>query len=64
MGKELWIAAFDELVDEYLQEHEDATEEEAIKAVEAMDDRVSARAGDKMGDMIDHMRMLKKDGLI
>ena len=30
--KELWIAAHDELIEEYLEEHPDATEAEASEA--------------------------------
>jgi hypothetical protein len=41
MSEEMWIAAHDELIEEYMEEHQDATEEEAIEATAPLaDDRM------------------------
>ncbi len=53
MSKEIWIEAFDELIEKYLEEHEDATDEEAQAYAEKQIDQVYA---DNIGDMIDAAR--------
>ena len=61
MSKELYIAAHEELVEEYLDQHPDATDDEAYErtaygAWDRMTDRLAAAA--------DHYRdMMKERGL-
>ncbi len=39
--KELWMAAHEQLIEEYLEEHPDATNEEAVEAtVDGSEDRM------------------------
>jgi len=58
MSKELWIDAHEELIEEYLEEHPDATQAEAV---EATVDRVDDRYANNMGDMIDRARDQMKE---
>lgn len=58
--KELWIAAHDELIAEYLDAHPDATEQEAERATE---DAAYTRMQDKYADMIDRAWQAHKDGV-
>ncbi len=58
--KELWIAAHEELIGEYLEAHPDATEAEAERATE---DAAYARMQDKYEDMIDRAWQAHKDGV-
>ncbi len=58
--KELWIAAHEELIGEYLEAHPDATEAEAERATE---DAAYARMQDKYADMIDRAWQAHKDGV-
>lgn len=59
--KELFIEAHDELIEEYLEQHPDATEQQAIDATA---DAASDRMADKYAAMIDHARQLEKDGML
>lgn len=61
MSKELYIAAHEELIAEYLEAHPNATEAEAYErtADQAMD-----RMRDKYADMIDDARQRRKDGYV
>lgn len=53
MSKELFIAAHEELIGEYLEKHPEATEAEAYeKTAYAADERYR----DKLGDLIDAAR--------
>ena len=58
MSKELFIAAHEQLVEEYLEKFPDATESEAYKATS---DAAWDRASDNLGGMIDRARMLHKE---
>jgi len=58
MSKELFIAAHEELIEKYLEQNPNATEEEAYKATE---DHIQDRYADKLGDMIDAAKMRAKD---
>lgn len=58
MTKELYIDAHMELVDEYLDEHPEATEQEAYeRTADAAYDRMT----DRLADMADHYRDLAKE---
>lgn len=59
--KELFIEAHEELIEEYLEQHPGATEQQAIDATA---DAASDRMTDKYAAMIDHARQLKKDGML
>ena len=56
--KELYMQAHEELIEEYLLEHPNATDEEAE---EATADAAYARYKDKYADMIDMARMRAKE---
>lgn len=58
MPKELYIAAHEELIEEYLEEHPDADEAEAYDVTA---DAAHGRMVDKIADMMDHGRDLAKD---
>lgn len=58
MSKELWIAAHEQLVEEYLNEHPDADWHEAY---EKTADHVDDRFKDNFADMIDAAKMRAKD---
>ena len=58
MSKELFIDAHEELIEQYLERHPDATDNEAY---EATADRAWDRAKDKLADMADTMRQRAKD---
>lgn len=58
LGKELFIAAHEELVEEYLAEHPDATWDEAY---EATADFAYARSRDKFAEMCDAAKQRAKD---
>ncbi len=57
MCKELWIAAHEQLIEEYLEEHPEATDAEAE---EATVDGASDRCADNIAGMIDAARGLKE----
>lgn len=57
--KELWIAAHEQLIEEYFEDHPDATEEEAREATIG---KVDDRYADNIGDMIDAARERMKYG--
>lgn len=58
--KELWMAAHEKLIEEYMELHPNATDEEAY-------DATAGGAGDRMADdmaaMADHMNDMAKEGL-
>ena len=58
MSKELYMASHEELIDEYMEAHPDATEQEAYDATA---DAAYGRMTDKIADMIDYARMMKKE---
>jgi len=58
--KELWIAAHEELITEYLEAHPEATEAEAERATE---DAAYTRMQSKYEDMIDRAWQAHKDGV-
>lgn len=58
MSKDLWIAAHEELIEEYLEANPDATEAEAVEATVA---RVDDRYADNIGGMIDRARDMMRD---
>ena len=53
MSKEMWIAAFDQLVEEYQMEHPEATDDEAYAWAEKHTD---AKYADNVGALIDQAR--------
>ena len=58
MSKELFIAAHEELIEQYLERHPEATEAEAYdKTADGAYDRMT----DKYADMIDQARQRAKD---
>lgn len=58
MSKEIYIAAHEELIEEYLERHPNATEAEAYdKCADAAYDRYR----DKYADMVDRARQRAKD---
>ena len=61
MTKELFMAAHEELVEEYLDEHPDADWSEAY---EATSDAAYGRMQGNLADRIDHYRQLRKEGLL
>jgi hypothetical protein len=58
MSKELFMAAHDELIDEYMEQHPNASWGEAY---ERTADRADARYRDKAADMVDRVRQRRKD---
>ena len=61
MSKELFMAAHEELVEEYLDEHPEA---DWTQAYEATSDAAYVRMQGNLADRIDHLRQLRKDGMI
>lgn len=61
MSKEAFIAAHEALVDEYMERHPDA---DFAVAYEATADNAYARMVDSLADRADHIRQMRKDGLI
>lgn len=59
MSKELFIAAHEQLIEEYLECHPNATEAEAY---EKTADGAWDRARDNFADMVDRERQRAKDG--
>ena len=58
MSKELFIAAHEELIEEYLEAHPDATWSQAY---EATGDAAYNRMRDKFADAADRLRMERKE---
>ena len=58
MSKEMWIAAHEQLIEEYLEEHPDATEKEASDITAKF---ASDRAGDIYSGMVDRAKDLAKE---
>jgi len=58
MSKELYIAAHEELIEEYMEEHPSATWSQAY---EATADGAWQKAVSKLADAIDHRRMRLKE---
>ena len=58
MSKELYMAAHEELIEQYLEDHPEATEAEAYDRTA---DKAMTRMTDKYADMIDRARMDAKD---
>ena len=61
MSKELYMAAHEELVEQYLEAHPEATWSEAY---EATADGAYSRMTDRLADAADHYRQLRKDGML
>lgn len=61
MSKEHFMAAHETLVEEYLDEHPDATWEQAY---EATADGAWDRMRDRLADMADDYRQRRKEGLV
>lgn len=61
MSKELYIAAHEEAIEEYLEANPDATEDEAY---ERTADAAYTRMTDRLAGMADHYRQLRKDGML
>ena len=61
MSKELFMAAHEQLIEEYLEKHPEANEHEAY---EKTADHAYGRMSDNLADRIDYYRQLKKDGMI
>ena len=61
MSKEHFMAAHEELVEEYLDRHPDA---DWSQAYEATADAAYGRMQDRLGDQIDRIRQLRKDSMI
>jgi hypothetical protein len=59
MSKELFIEAHEQLIEEYLEKHPEATEAEAY---EKTTDHIQDRYADNFGSRIDYLRMLQKEG--
>lgn len=59
MGKEMFIAAHEQLIEEYLNEHPDADWGEAY---EKTGDLAGERMRDNFADMIDTARLRAKEG--
>lgn len=59
--KDLYIAAHEAEMAEYLDAHPDADEHEAY---EATADSAHDRMSDRMASAIDHYRHLRKDGML
>ena len=58
MSKEIFIAAHEQLIEEYLEAHPDATEAEAY---EKTADAADGRYRDNLADMVDVARQRAKD---
>ena len=58
MSKELFIAAHEEFIEQYLNDHPDATDAEAY---EATADLANDRYRDKFADMVDDAKQRAKD---
>ena len=58
MSKELFMAAHELLIEEYLEAHPDATEDEAY---EATADGAWDRMRDNIADQIDYLRKKRKE---
>jgi hypothetical protein len=61
MSKEHFMAAHEELVEEYLELHPEATWSEAYDRTA---DRAYGRMTDRLADAADHYRQLRKDGML
>lgn len=61
MSKELYIDAHEAAIEDYLEEHPEATEAEAY---EATADSAYTRMTDNLAAQADHYRQLKKDGML
>ncbi len=60
MSKELFIAAHEQLIEEYLLLHPGTTEAEAYDKTA---DRAYGRMRDNLTDMADNLRQREKDGM-
>lgn len=60
MSKELWIEAYENLVDRLMYENEDMTEDEARKIIDDNPKLMDEAYGDHVGSLIDLARMRKK----
>ena len=58
--KELFMAAHEELIEEYLEAHPDA---DWSTAYERTGDAAGSRYRDKFADMVDEARMRRKEGV-
>lgn len=59
MGKELFVAAHEQLIDEYLESHPSA---DWTEAYERTGDAAFERMRDNLADRIDYARMIAKEG--
>jgi hypothetical protein len=62
MSKEMFIAAYDELMDEYAEEHGVDPAKIPDAAERKIADRAMTRMSDRIADMIDHYRERAKYG--
>tara|TARA_Y100001933_G_scaffold90783_2_gene91771 strand:- start:1911 stop:2096 length:186 start_codon:yes stop_codon:yes gene_type:complete len=61
MAKAHFIAAHEELVGEYLDQNPNVTE---AQAYERTADKAHARMVANLADRVDHLRQLRKDGML
>lgn len=59
MSKEMFIDAHEQLIEEYLEAHPDATEAEALEAI--TDEKIDARYRDNFADRVDAAKQRAKD---
>lgn len=60
-GKEAWIELYEQMIEEYCERHPGADERKVYDTLwETHADEIQARYADKIGDMIDRARMMKK----
>jgi len=64
MSKELWNKAFEEQIEELMEKNPHLNENEAYDLVEEMGDAIHDKMVDRIADMADQYKMMRKDGIL
>ena len=64
MSKELWIKAFEEQVEELIEKNPHLSEEQAYNMAQEMGNAIHDKMVDRIADMADQYKMMRKDGIL
>ena len=64
MSKELWIKAFEEQVEELIEKNPHLSEEQAYDMAQEMDNAIHDKMVDRIADIADQYKMMRKDGIL
>ena len=64
MSKELWNKAFEEQIEELIEKNPHLSEEQAYDMAQKMGNAIHDKMVDRIADMADQYKMMRKDGIL